>query len=694
MSLLKQLLVSVTLAVCVILISTLWLGLNGAKGFFGDRLQADAQNAASSLALSLSQPGTQDPVTQELLITALFDTGRFRSISFTAPSGEVLVQRDRGLEDPSAGLPSWFDAWFPVRAPTAMRAVTDGEKQTGEVAVTPLDAPARTALWRMTSQVLLLVLGAGILWAIFAIFLIRWLRKALQEEISAQLHAIADDTPATHGASARAPRIKELAQVQNVIASVRERVRATADEHNRQIETLEVELNTDPVTGAANRKYFLNELRRALNGELDAQPEDATPATGGAFAHNAAGQASGYGHVLIFRQRDLGSINALHDRQTADAWLRSVGVSVSQLLNAGAADGRPRPQFARLNGSDFVVLLPGYDGPDTTDVIERLRQALDALRIRTADDRLCRWSYALTDYGPGCDVAAVLTRLDHGLMRAENAGHDDVEYIAASEYRSLAPRGAGGEMAWKELIHGALAEGRIELSVQPSAYRDDDVPGRHEAHLVLRDPDDRSTVSGYLFMPPAVRLGLSGQCDLRAVDLGMQWVQANPGTLVIRISLASLLQPTFLLELEEALAAGAARPEAMRRLILEIDAHGFVAYLEEVEAFCLVVARAGASVGVRRLSEQPAALLRLHRTPVRYVKLGGELISDLLQSPGATQLIAAITEVAIAQGVKIYAHDVPNVATATLLQEYGALLHEDEAFDLTAVEEEGGFVDH
>lgn len=676
MSLLKQLLISVTVAVCFILAGTLWFALDGARGYMNERLQADAGNAAASLALSLSQPANQDVVTQELLITALFDSGQYRNISLAAPDGKVLFSLDRGMEGVRAAVPQWFDALLPLRAPTATRAVSDGWKQTGEVSVTPHDTYAREALWRLTYQVLMLVVGAGLLWALFAIFLIRWLRRALQLEISEQVRAIAEGAPDGEAAGEPASRIKELTQVRNVIASVREQVRATADEQNRQIETLQLELNVDEVTGIANRKYFINELRRTLQEARDAS----SPATGA------------YGHVLIFRQRDLAAINALHERSTADSWLRSVGDEVKRVIAAERDAGRPEPQFARLNGSDFVVLLAGYDGPDTTDLIHALRQALDALRIRTADDRLCRWSYALTDYAPSCDVGKVLARLDHGLMRAENAGHDEVEYMSCSAYQSVGASGAGGESAWKALIQSALAEGRLTLNTQESNYEGDDTADRHEAFLMLRSADDGTAISGYLFMPPAVRLGLSGACDLRAIELGLKWVRENPGTLSVRISLASLLQANFLPGIRALMEAGVARADA-GRLVLEIDAHGFVAYPGELDAFCELAQETGLGVGVRRLAEQPAALLRLHKVSIRYIKLGGDLISGLLESPGATQLIAAITEAAIGQGVKIYAHDVPNAATAALLLEYGVLLRSEDHRAPVAEEAEGEFID-
>src|SRR5690606_29512112 len=126
--------------------------------------------------------------------------------------------------------------------------------------------------------------------------------------------------------------------VSRVISDVRERVRADAQEQSGRIESLQVELNQDPITGLANRKYFLNELRRELV-EPTEQLEYGVPG----------------GHVLIFRQRDLAAINTSMSRNEADEWLRSVAQRIMQVVNALSV---PRPQVARLNGSDFSILMP------------------------------------------------------------------------------------------------------------------------------------------------------------------------------------------------------------------------------------------------------------------------------------------------------------------------------------------------
>src|SRR5690606_19561135 len=142
------------------------------------------------------------------------------------------------------------------------------------------------------------------------------------------------------------------------------------------------------------------------------------------------------------------------------------------------------------------------------------------------------------------------------------------------------------------------------------------------------------------------------------------------------------------------LSTTGSQPTGRECLVLEVVVDGFVAYPDELQSFCSIATKLGVGVGVRRLAEQPAALLRLHKVRTRYIKLGGDLISGLMESPGAVQLIAAITESAIGQGVKVYAHDVPNAATATLLREYGVLLPANETFPEEGDENEGEFVDN
>ncbi|HUH60149.1 MAG TPA: LapD/MoxY N-terminal periplasmic domain-containing protein [Candidimonas sp.] len=652
MSLLKQLLLSVTIAIVCILAGTLAFSIDAARQYLDGQLRSESENAVSSLALSLSQPGSQDETTRELLMMALYDSGHFRGIRMDDPDGAVLFERERQAARDTKTAPDWFNRLLPLSAPTAVRDVSDGWRQLGKVSLTVDNAYAQDALWESSVRVLLLVVGAGIVWGLFALLLVRWLKRALRDEIAEQVRAIADgDEPLVP----RRARVAELASVSRVISDVRERVRADAQEQSGRIESLQVEVNQDPVTGLANRKYFLNELRREL-AQPTAQLDYGVPG----------------GHVLIFRQRDLASINVSMSRNDADEWLRSVAQRVMQVVDALSV---PRPQVARLNGSDFSILMPGLSGPQATRFVQRIRQVLQPLRVTVKKGQLCRWAFALTDYTADCDVARLLARLDHGLMCAESAGHGDIEYVPIGHADSL--RGGTSETAWRSLLAGALDGNRLALAVRSLVYEGTTLERRHEASLCLLDTDG-TELPAAAFMPAAVRLDLSADCDLRAIALGLKWLGDNKGDLVVMISLPSLLMPKFLPEMNCLLQAAAQTSGPLRRMVLEIDAHGLVAFGTEVEVFCRQAVGAGVRVGLRRLAQQPAAIMHLHRMPLDYVKLGGDFLDSLDAGPGGAQLLIAIATTARLLDMKVYADAVQAPNVGVLLREHGVLVAVDE----------------
>ncbi len=93
MSLLKQLLISVSLAIIIILGGTLWLSVDSARSYLNTQLQSQTDSAATSLSLTLSQASNQDAVTQELIIMAQFDSGQFNRMTLKNADGQVLVDR-------------------------------------------------------------------------------------------------------------------------------------------------------------------------------------------------------------------------------------------------------------------------------------------------------------------------------------------------------------------------------------------------------------------------------------------------------------------------------------------------------------------------------------------------------------------------------------------------------------------------
>lgn len=643
MSLLNRLLAGLTLAIVVILAGTLTVGLSTARTYLNDDLQAQSRNAASALALLMSQPTNQDPAARELLMTALFDSGQFLKIRFAAPNGTTEFELKADEMTAESAVPSWFAILSTFDNAPVAREVSSGWKQLGLVEVQADDREARQALWVNALRLLIVVLGAGVLWGLFVVVVVRWFRRVLKTEIGAQLATLDSSRPQV----STAPGLQEFEVLRNEFGQARQRITATRAELDSRIESLELELNQDSVTGLANRKYFINELRRRVE--------------------QAQGKGRFQGHVLLFRQRDLAEINRALPRAQVDEWLHAIGERVKEAI----AHYPDIPcQLARLNGSDFAVLIETGSSLDAVRLAQHIRKTLAQLQVTLRDGSTSRWAYALIDSGPHDHVSSLLSALDHALMRAESSGHKDIEYVVQNGGPANTPATAHSETQWSTLIERALAHDGLVLAYRSTRQQPDETPSRYEALLFLKDEGSLdSPIPGFLFMPVAQRLGLADQCDLKAVAMGIEWIRRNDLDLVIRVSMTSILSPRFASRLIDMVSA--AGPVCIRHVLIELDAFSVVTSTAEVVAFCREMSDAGIRIGLRNLGQQPDALVHMHQMHLSYVKVGADFTAGLLSSPGSLNLLSAMVQTAQALKVQVLASEAPDQNTINVLTRQG-----------------------
>ncbi len=622
----RQLLVISSIVIACILVGMLAMGLSMMGRSLQNQSQADSENAVATLALALQ--GQPDDAARARVLDAAFQQGRFQALRLEGPGGTVY-EGAHGGGQAAGDAPAWFSGLVTIGTHVARRRLADGA--TLSLVMDP--RPSRDTLWAHAVQWALLALGIAAFWALFVAALLARLRRDFGE--------FAGDAPEVKVTDSAPADAAEL------IDEVADRVPPTIDEQMARIEILEIELNRDPVTGLANRAYFLNELKRLLRDDTH------------------QGAVSGY--VLLMRQRDMARIQNQTPRGEVDGWLRLVGQRLTETMDEYPST---RPLVARLNGADFVVLFPVGGGTEVMRPIQRLRQVLDTLRLPLDSHNLSRWALALTDYTAQCTPKEVMTRLDLALMCAESAGHAEIEFMSHADRQDDAPQ--FGEASWRALIGQALAHDRFRLDARPVAYEGDDIEARYEATLSLHEDDpDQPSISGFLFMPAAQRLGLSAACDLRAIALGLGWLGAHEGVLVVRASVASLLDGHFSDEAAELLRR--AGEGLAQRLAIELDAYGLVHHPEVFKAFAGAVMAAGGHVGLRGLDMQTEALQHIHEVDFTYVKLGGSLVRNLMSSPGGAQILVAVTETAIGMGMKVYVDDVEDERARRMVEEYGAL---------------------
>lgn len=646
MSLLKQLLVSVSVAMLCILLGTLFFNVDAARQSLREQLQMQSDNAASSLALSLSQPANQDAILQELLMAALFDTGHFYAIRLTATDGQAKFARTMDAHAPQDVIqiaPQWFSNMVDLPRVKTQRVISSGWNQVGTLDVEVDNRFAIDALWRTSLRMAVLVLVAGAAWAIFVGSLLRWFQRVLREEVASQVMRIG--TQAAEPADSQASHLKELQAVSSAIQTTHERVQRTEQAQAERIEILELETHSDGVTGLPNRKYFLNELNKALQSGVN-------------------------GHVLLVRQRDLQAMNASWARSEVDAWLKGVAQQVQDLLQGSEASDA---QLARLNGSDFAVMLPSELGPAALHIVEQLRKKLHSLNVAFGDGQWSRWALVLTPFTHDDSTATVLSRLDLGMMRAESEGHGDVEYADASRSQDAAV--LAGESHWQQLLVNALhMPGLLQLDAKLMTGAS--LTGKqqwYEAGLELQQADGKVLGAG-LFLPAAVRLGMSDDYDHKALQLALQWLAQHPHSeLVLRMSMASIEQAFFEQRVAETLA-NPVHQSLLPFLILEIDAFTLESMPDKAVEFCAMASQAGVKVGLRRLDQSPKALLHAETLQVRYVKVSGFFAELAQRNAGAAHLLEAMLQTAHDKNTQVLISDAVTPQAADWLRAKGAIL--------------------
>ena len=623
MSMYRQIWLSLILTSVLSLAGGLLASTLSARSYLEDQLRIKNEDNAASLALSLSQRKA-DSMEIELTVAALFDNGHYDLIRVIDPLGKDIVTRKSNLG--SYGAPQWFVQSLPLISEPGHAQINNGWNQVGSVTVVSSTRFAYKALWDTTMA----MIGA----LMFTSLVGGWLGTMVLRRLKKPLNAVIDQAQAIterHFITIPESHVPELRQLTSAMNSTVLLVKKMFADEAVRLEQVRLEANSDPLTGLANRNYFMAQLQAVL------ETEDA-------FA----------GTLLLIRVANLADVNKRLGRSETDDMLIKVAATLTRI-----AHEIPHTLAARLNGADFGMLLPLTGSHPVAD------QLLDAI-VGATSAYIAEGPAAFIGAGSfhyGLNLANLMAQADAALVSAE-AQHINCVRDVQAVLREDAPR---SNEQWLKLIYHAIENRETRLASFPMTDFDQ-VLIHNECPLRLKFADE--WLPAGRFLPIAERLGMSSTLDTTAITLGIEELNMNRQIigLAINVSARSLEDVTFCEYIRSLLLAN---PKASRRLWLEFPEFGAYAHFAAFKEFRHQLKDTGCKLGLEHFGRQFSQIGQLQELKLDYLKVDASFIRDIAHNDGNQVFLRGLIGIAHNIGMQIFAEGVTESAEMVTLKNLG-----------------------
>lgn len=631
MSMIRQIGLIILAVVVLALGGSVGVGAWSTRQILQQQWQSRNADSAMLIALALTQH-RGDMSLMQLVLSAQFDTGHYRRVRLVGPDDQVLFEREAAATD--GGAPAWLVEALPVSAPAGVGIVTDGWRTVGQVQVESQSGWVYDNLWAsiLRSTGWLVVIGLFAL-ALAGAAVRRW-RGGL-DDVVAQAHALEAGRFVEIVVPRTPPELTRLASGMN---SMVRRLRELFDVQAAQLDTLRLQVQGDPLTGLSNRRHFMAQLERALQGrpEEGDSPHDQVPPRGG---------------LLLIRLRELEALNAAIGHEVVARLLAAIGEVLATYPK------RVEGAFAgRLNGGDLALYLPANGMVDET--ARALGDALGAVltTIEHASDVAIGGVDGLTTGS----VSIAMSRADEALAQAE------IQAPKGVHVQALPAGEAIGETEWRQRIATALDAGRVKLAEFPVVNARGEVlhlecPLR--VQLQAGGPFDAAV----RWLPMASRSRIIHRVDQSAVQLALRAIAADGRDRCVHVSPQSLADAGFVREVAAQLASA---PAAAARLSIEVgDA------ITQQGSLWRAAAEQwrphGTRLGIENAGGAMRTLLDARNLGLDYVKIDGRFVRGLGSDQAMADYARQIVATARGIGVAVYAEGVQDPADLARLWELG-----------------------
>jgi len=392
----------------------------------------------------------------------------------------------------------------------------------------------------------------------------------------------------------------------------------------------------DPLTGLANRKLLARSLRQLASEE----PE--------------RGLA-----LFILDVDDFKALNDTQGHLLGDKLLKAIGERL-------AANVRKGDLLARLGGDEFAILMRA-DGTDRA-LAERAARiggvigdpfivAGQELRV-TASIGIARGEAAQ------CEAQELMRRADLALHAAKERGRGSFALFDPALDEAARTR-----RAIETGLQGAIARGELEVHFQSVIELDSGRVTGHEALLRWNHPH-LGAVSPAQFIPVAEASGLIVPLGEWVIEEALREVASWTSEAQISINISPVqmrsanLVPTIARALEvNGIAAG--------RLELEITEGALLRNSEANRAVLLKLRELGVRIALDDFGTGYSSLGYLRAFPFDRIKIDRSFVADVVEQADSQAIIAAVTRLAAALGMRTTAEGVERLDQLDMLRKLG-----------------------
>ncbi len=594
------------LLVVTLLSGSLLLTVSNGRDYFQQQLNARAYDAATSLALSMSQVAADDQVQLSRLIDVLFDRGFFAGIELEPVSGDRLYRRSREALA-SRPAPAWFMKAVTFDLTPAEADVTRGWQRLGTVRVISHPDFAYRDLWSMVRSELVWygwVLVAALL---LLQILLGWLFRPLAR-VEQQALAICEKDWQVQD---NIPRARELRRMVLAMNKMVTKLQSIFSEQSAMTEQLRSESFSDPVTGLLNRRGFDERLDHILRREEE---------------HS--------GVLMLLQLQDLAAFNQQQGRQAVDELLNMLGGELQLMLK-----DYPAGFCGRRSGSDFALYLPCADRGQAEELQQQVHsQLLTSVLSQRQGLTFHMGAVLLQDMRD--DPAQALSCADAALRQAQR--HPESSAMLYAEQHGHQEWTAG---EWRRLLQEALAADALQLLFLPVISNRSGRILQFEVFSRLQWQGE--VLSAARFWPMVEQHQLAARYDASIVAKVVRILVQNPPQADVRycinISPASVLDEDFHLRLQGLFSEC---PELAAHIALEVPEPALAGVEPALARLALKLRELNVALGIDQVGTGSMAFAYLQRLPLDYIRIDGSFNRGLHSAQDRRFFIRSMVQIA------------------------------------------------